>query len=129
MKYFKDNADGWYQLHDFVEPSAYMIPVTKLEYDTANANNKTQSELFKEIENAIENHMDAVAQADGWDNRWTCVARAGYPNPWQQKGIKFGQWMDQCWMLTIQAQSDVVSGLRSIPTPLQAIAELPVMVW
>ncbi len=49
---------------------------------------------LKLIESAIEQHMDTVAQADGWDNRWSCVARAGYLNVWQAKGIAFGQWMD-----------------------------------
>lgn len=89
----------------------------------------TPAEQFKAIERAIELHMDAVAQADGWDNRWTCVARAGYVNPWQSKGIKFAQWMDECWMVAIQAQNDVVAGKRTIPTPKEAVLELPVMVW
>lgn len=87
------------------------------------------TEQFKLIERAVEKHMDEVAQADGWDNRWTCVARAGYINPWQSKGIKFAQWMDACWMVAIQAQNDVVAGLRTIPTPEEAVLELPVMVW
>lgn len=89
----------------------------------------TQAEQFKSIERAIEKHMDEVARADGWDNRWTCVARAGYANPWQQKGIKFGQWMDSCWTIAIQAQADVTAGIRPMPTPEQAVAELPVMIW
>lgn len=87
------------------------------------------TEQFKAIERAIEQHMDAVAQADGWDTRWTCVARAGYVNPWQAKGIKFAQWMDACWVVAIQAQNDALAGLRTIPTPEQAVLELPVMVW
>lgn len=89
----------------------------------------TQAEQFKAIERAFEKHMDAVAKADGWDNRWTCVARAGYANPWQVKGIKFAQWMDACWVVAIQAQNDVIAGTRTIPTPEQAVLELPVMVW
>lgn len=89
----------------------------------------TQAEQLKAIERRFEKHMDEVAQADGWDNRWTCAARAGYANPWQSKAIKFAQWMDACWMVAIQAQNDVVAGLRTIPTPDEAVLELPVMVW
>lgn len=129
MIYFKDNADGWYVLHESVTPRDGLIKVTKAEYDAANTHIPTQAEQFKSIERAIEQHMDAVAQADSWDNRWTCVARAGYVNPWQAKGIKFGQWMDACWAIAIQAQIDVISGTRTMPTPEQAVAELPVMVW
>ncbi|MDA3832815.1 MAG: hypothetical protein PF495_05405, partial [Spirochaetales bacterium] len=58
-----------------------------------------------------------------------CVARAGYLNPWQAKGIAFAQWMDDCWAVTIQGQKDIAAGLRGIPTPEEAILELPVMVW
>jgi hypothetical protein len=89
----------------------------------------TQADHFKAIERALEQHMDAVAKADGWDSRWTCVARAGYANPWQSKGIKFAQWMDNCWVVVIQGQAEIISGTRQMPTPEQAIAELPIMVW
>ena len=89
----------------------------------------TQSEHFKAIEHALEQHMDAVAQADGWDDRKTCALRAGYAGPWQQKGIKFAQWMDNCWAYVIQEQSKVAAGTRAMPIPAQAIAELPAMVW
>lgn len=89
----------------------------------------TQADHFREIERALERHMDAVAKSDGWDSRWTCVARAGYANPWQAKGIKFAQWMDNCWVVVIQGQAEIISGTRQMPTPEQAISELPIMVW
>lgn len=89
----------------------------------------TQADHFREIEQALEQHMDAVAQADGWDDRKSCALRAGYGGPWQQKGIKFAQWMDSCWSVAIQAQNDVIAGIRIMPTISQAISELPVMVW
>lgn len=102
-------------------------PLTQAEIDSLPL--ITQAEKFNEIERVIEYHMDEVAKLDGWDNRWTCVARAGYVNPWQSKAIKFAQWMDSCWVIAIQSQNDVIAGNRTIPTPEQAIAELPPMVW
>jgi hypothetical protein len=106
------------------------VPITQEEADVLRAPPpKTQAEQFKDIERAFEQHMDEVAQLDGWDNRWTCVARAGYVNPWQAKGIKFAQWMDACWVIAIQAQNDVIAGLRTIPTPEEAVLELPAIVW
>jgi hypothetical protein len=105
-----------------------MIDMTKLvtaEMKTDAAN----TAAIKTIESAIETHMDEIAQADGWDNRWSCVARAGYPNQYQAKGIAFGQWMDDCWGLILQANLAIEAGTRTIPTVEEAIAELPVMVW
>jgi hypothetical protein len=89
----------------------------------------TSEQLLKAIEQAIEKHMDEVAQADGWDNRWSCMARAGYVKPWQAKAIKYAQWVDECWIDSFQAQADIEAGLRAIPTPEQAVLELPEMVW
>ena len=89
----------------------------------------TPEQLLKAIEQAIEMHMDEVAQADGWDNRWSCMARAGYVNPWQAKAIKYAQWVDECWGDSFQAQADIEAGLRAIPTPEEAVLELPLMEW
>lgn len=89
----------------------------------------TEAEIIASMERSIETHMDAVAQARRWDNRWTCVARAGYPNTWQAEATAFGQWMDACWEYAIQVQADVREATRPAPTEEALIAELPVMVW
>ena len=89
----------------------------------------TDVELLATMERLMEQHMDATAQADGWDDRWSCVARAGYPNVWQSKAMAFGQWMDNCWLTAIQIRDNVLAGTRSIPTESELLAELPEMVW
>jgi hypothetical protein len=90
---------------------------------------KTSAQIANELEQAVDQHIESVAHADRWDSRITCAMRAGYPNPWQNKAIAFGQWMDTCYAHCIQVHSDVVAGLRSAPTDAELIAELPVMVW
>ena len=89
----------------------------------------TPQELLKAIEQAIEKHMDEVAQSKRYDNRDSCRLYAGYVNPFQAEAIAFGQWVAQCWVASNQAQADIANGLRTIPTPEEAVAELPVMVW
>ena len=135
MALWKDPQNN---IHDDMDGTALLLPSWPkglVQITQAEANvlltepQPTKAEQFKSIERAIEQHMDEVAKADGWDNRWTCVARAGYVNPWQAKGIKFAQWMDDCWLIAIQAQNDVIAGKRTIPTPEEAVLELPVMVW
>lgn len=99
------------------------------DFDSLTTSAQTQTEQFNCIERSVESHMDTVAKSHSWDNRWTCVARAGYINPWQTEAIKFAQWMDACWQYTIQEQQKVIAGIRPMPTTEQAIAELPIMIW
>lgn len=89
----------------------------------------TSQQQLAAIEAAIERHMDAVAQAKRYDNRDSCRLYAGYTNPFQAEAIAYGQWVAQCWVVSNQAQTDIVNGLRTIPTEADAIAELPIMVW
>lgn len=94
----------------------------------------TQQEQFSAIERAFDQHIDAVAEARGYGRvgvrpSASCIGFAGFPNQWQAEAIKFAQWSSTCCALMIQGQQDVISGVRPMPTPEQAIAELPVMVW
>lgn len=106
-----------------------MIQITQAEATILRTPQLTQAQQFTAIEHRIEQHMDSVAQSDKWDNRWTCSARAGYVNPWQARAIIFAQWMDACWLYTIQEQQKVIAGTRTMPTPDQAVIELPAMIW
>lgn len=95
---------------------------------------KSQSEQFKAIEDAFDKFIDAVAAARGYGRASVspsaaCKGYAGYPNQWQAEAIKYGQWVANCCALMIQGQTDVIAGTRPMPTPEQAIAELPAMVW
>ena len=90
---------------------------------------KTPEEIYKELESAVDSHVDAVAKTKGYDSRITVTMRAGYENPWQAEGIAFGQWMDSCYLYCQQAQADILAELRPIPTKTELIAELPEMVW
>jgi hypothetical protein len=90
---------------------------------------KSPAQIAQDLEAAVDRHIDSVAKADKWDSRITCTMRAGYPNPWQNKAIAFGQWMDTCYAHCIQVQADVAAGTRPVPTSAELIAELPVMVW
>lgn len=90
----------------------------------------TPAELFAAIELAIQSHINSVAQQDGWDSQNTCMARAGYANPWQTKAIRYSQWVDSCWIHTLTERDKIIAGTRpNIPTPAEAVAELPLFYW
>ena len=94
----------------------------------------SQADKFLAIEHAFDKHIDSVAANHGYGRiglspSAACLGYASYPNQWQTEAVKFGQWVSNCCALLIQGQADVIAGTRTMPTPAQAIAELPVMVW
>lgn len=88
-----------------------------------------QSALLAAYDQALTDHLDAVAQSDQWENRITLAVRAGYPNPWQPKAIAFGTWMDSCNALGYQMLADFQHGLIPQPTVAEFVAALPPMIW
>ena len=89
----------------------------------------TPDEILAELEQAITKHMDSAAQARRYDNRDSCRLYAGYVNPFQAEAIAYGQWVAACWVASNQAQAEIMAGTRAIPTPAEAVAELPLMEW
>lgn len=81
--------------------------------------------LIATYEAELDRHLDAVAQADRWRDRFTFAARASYPNPWQQKAIAFGTWMDTCNILAYELLLKVEAGSVPAPTIEEFIAGLP----
>lgn len=77
----------------------------------------------------LDRFIDATARADRWDSRITCVARAGYTNPWQAKAIAFGAWMDTCYALAYQILAEVEAETRPMPTIAEFLAAMPTMEW
>lgn len=79
---------------------------------------------------ALTAHLDATAQARKYDNRITCMVRAGFAGPYQAEAIAFAQWCDGCNAAAYQLMLDVQSGKKPMPSSVDAFLEaLPVMVW
>lgn len=79
---------------------------------------------------ALTAHLDATAQARRYDNRITCMVRAGFPGPFQAEGLAFAAWCDGCNMFAYSLMADVLAGNAPMPESTSAfIAMLPEMVW
>jgi hypothetical protein len=85
--------------------------------------------MVQKYETALDGHLDSVAQEDRWTNRFTFVARAGYPNMWQDKAIAFGTWMDTCNVQAYMLMQQVIAGEVPAPTIEEFIAGLPEFVY
>lgn len=79
---------------------------------------------------ALTAHLDATAQSRRYDNRITCMVRAGFPGPYQAEGAAFATWCDTCNSIAYTLMAEVQAGTRPLPETTQAlIDELPLMVW
>ena len=88
----------------------------------------TAEEIRAQLVQVVQDHLDATARADDWDNIYTAALRAAFLGPWQAKGIAYAQWMDACWQRCHEIEAAVSAGSRAVPTETQLIAELPPLV-
>lgn len=89
-----------------------------------------QQQIQKELESALDAHIDSVAQAKRYDNRITASLRAAaVDSPWHAEGVAFMSWMDACYAASHVILNDVQAGVKEIPTKEELISEMPVMVW
>lgn len=85
----------------------------------------TTAQIVSQYESALDAHLDSVAQADRWRDRFTFAVRAGYENPWQTKAKTFGTWMDACNVQAYALLAAVTAGTAELPTVEDFIAAMP----
>lgn len=96
----------------------------------AAAQAEAQKVLLETYDQALTNHLDAVAQARRYDNRITCALRAGYAGPYHDECAAFAVWMDTCNATAYQWMQEIAAGTRPMfNSPDEMIDALPVMVW
>lgn len=71
-------------------------------------------------------HLDSTAQGYGYTNIFTATTYATSVNPrFGPEGIAFRNWRDQVWTYGYQIIADVLTGVRTMPSDTELIAELP----
>lgn len=139
MKYKIIRQDGVVEYRNDTNPPINAILLNDVDYESEIYSLSIQPSLtfnqkLRAIEAAFDNHLDEVASLRGYGRigvspSQACLGYASYPNQWQAEAVKYGQWVSSCCALMIQGQADVITGIRTMPTPEQAIAELPAMLW
>jgi len=82
------------------------------------------------FDQALTAHLDSVAQQRRYDNRITCMVRAGFQGPFQTEGIAFAAWCDSINVMAYQMLAAVQAGTEPMPeSPEAFISTLPAMVW
>ena len=89
----------------------------------------SQAELIAAYTEALTRHLDKTAQSRRYDDRITCMARAGFAGPFQAEATAFAIWADTCNALGYQVLGEVLGGQRPMPTVQGFIDLLPPMEW
>lgn len=90
----------------------------------------TLQELLSGVTSAVQLYLDATARTRNYDGILSLASYAVSEDPiFAAEGKAGAAWRDTCWRYCYQALAEVEAGTRIMPTPEEAIAELPVMVW
>ena len=86
---------------------------------------------LKKYENAIQQHIDEVAQARGYDNGYTCASYFDDKNARYASDARiFKDWRSDVWVYVNQLLNAYKAGtLQEIPSIKDVIAALPVIQW
>jgi hypothetical protein len=74
---------------------------------------------------AVQAHLDAAAQARGYDSILSAASYAAVPGPFQAEGTAFATWRSDCWAYCYAQLAAVQAGQRTQPFPFELVAELP----
>lgn len=83
---------------------------------------RTDSAIYAD---AVQRHLDAVAQSKGYDNIMSACSYAGAVNPFQQESQRFVTWRGEVWGLCFKVLEDVSNGIAEKPDIDELIAALP----
>lgn len=90
----------------------------------------TVEEMINNITLAVQKHLDDTARTHNYDNILSLASYAVSTDPvFAAEGAAGAAWRDACWRFCYQALADVQAGTRDMPTPEEAVAELPPIVW
>ena len=90
----------------------------------------TPEEIKQALVDAVQRHLDATARTRNYDGILSLCSYATSTDPvFAAEGQAGVIWRDACWRYSYQVLADVQAELRTIPTPAELVAELPVILW
>lgn len=94
---------------------------------TRPSSTQTQSltEIFDRYKAELNCHMDMVARAHRYSDRYAFALRAGYPGPFHDEGVAFATWMDECYAKAFALMLEVEAGTKPLPALDDFLASFP----
>ena len=89
-----------------------------------------QQNLIQRITDNVQVHMDMTVKSRGYDNLLSaCTYAASNNTKFKAEGLACTQWRDDVWSFCYQLMSDVIQGIRPLPTEDEIITMLPTLNW
>ena len=90
----------------------------------------TVAERIAAVTAAVQTEMDSQAQAKGYDNILSACSYASQPvgATFQAEGAAFLQWRSDVWSQAYATLAQVQAGTKPLPTPAEAVAQMPTLV-
>ena len=86
---------------------------------------RSQKAILKQL---LDQHMDAQVAPRDFDSISSAITWFDSPVPqWAADGVAAKSFRQRCYEVAYKIESDVLAGLRSVPTPAQFSAEMPVL--
>ena len=90
----------------------------------------TETEIIANLTQAIQQHLDTTARTRNYDGILSlCSYTTSLDLIFSAEGQAGAVWRDACWRYSYQVITDVQAQLRTIPTPVELVAELPGIIW
>jgi len=109
-----------------------VVPLTAEEIASAQAASAAiaAAQLKPMLTAAVQSHLDATAQAHGYDNIYTACTYADEPAvaQFQAEGQALRAWRSRVWAHCHQVMAEVMAATRPVPTAAELVAELPALV-
>jgi hypothetical protein len=89
----------------------------------------TFAELVSANTAAIQAELDRRAREKGYDNIISACSYAAQAagEPFQSEGAAFLKWRSDTWTQAYATLAEVEAGTRTMPTPAEAVAQMPVL--
>jgi hypothetical protein len=124
-------TQGYVELEDEYTPLAFTHIIDgEMVYIEPPVIPPTEADIVSSLTKAVQWHLDETARTHNYDGILSLCSYATSTDPtFAAEGQAGVNWRDACWRYGYTMLGEIKAGLRTIPTPEELLAELPVMVW
>lgn len=131
MKYFKNNTGDVFSFTEEDVAGGWadaLTLITEKERDIllSPSTEELINNQKRDISNIIQKILDDKSREFRYDNAMSVRSYTGFENPFKDECIGLSIWFANVWVKAGQIESDVLGGLRALPTVKEILSELPI---
>nr|WP_304257841.1 hypothetical protein [Phascolarctobacterium succinatutens] len=87
-------------------------------------------DLQKKYTKLVQNYMDKIVQAKGYDDVFTCISYVDSTDEiFRREALAVLAWRDKVWRMCYDVLAEVNAGRRAVPSESELLAMLPKLEW